>query len=419
MTTLRRSLVPILVSLAALTGCLDQPDVDSTSLEDSAAAAAATAPLALDTAVRVEQAERALDLGRDVAGARATLEAVVADKSAPLDLRDRAALSLSRACELGKDGEGAVRAIENLLAAHASDHEWPGKDAAEGRLRKLVTGKEARPSSVLRPEEKASPFARVLAGYYPEKKGEARSVTMLAFGGDSDVSEQLGTFNIRAALREKAQEACPLCDVNVTVHTSMSQSGSWTAIPAEKPRMDRAITLFYTHLGDLIPARYDSLLPMPMAEVTAHLQKGEALIVAAERPGAPPVILLAAPREAQLAEVEEALSLMKTLPTSAMVIKVAPGLKALEIRTVMRAAGMPQLKKCYDELLARVPTAAGKIDIGFGIRGDGTVEKVQLDTTETLEDARFRRCLVDATGTLRFAATGSVATVKYPLVFSP
>src|SRR5690242_21871716 len=70
-----------LVSLVALAGCVNQPDVDTRDLEDRPAAAEQAVA---DAAVRVEQAERALDVGRDVAGARAALgrKSVVEGKSA-------------------------------------------------------------------------------------------------------------------------------------------------------------------------------------------------------------------------------------------------------------------------------------------------------------------------------------------------
>jgi len=425
MTTPRRSLVPSLVpalvpalaSLLALAGCLDQPDVDTRDFEDLPAAAAAPDAVG-DAAVRVEQAERALDVGRDVTTARATLAAVAADKTAPADLRDRAALSLSRALESAKDLEGAIVAVESLLAAHADDHQWPAKDAADRRLRKLLTGSEEQPASPRGPTDKASPFARVLAGYYPTAKDVPVEIAILAFGGDSSASDQLGTFHVGDAMRDIAQDACPLCDSKVDIHTRSSRSGSWTAIPGAKGQMGGALTVFYTHLGDAIPGRYDAVLPAPMAEVTAHLQKGESFVVARERPGAPPVVLIAAPREAQLIDVEEALSKMTALPTSLTVVKVPAKLKPDEIRTVMRT-GMRELSKCYEELLKREPAAAGKVDVRFAIRGDGSVENAQLDTTDSFDDAGLVSCITDTTSALRFAATGVTTTVTYPIAFSP
>lgn len=417
MIKLPRSLVPALASLVALAGCVDQPGTETRDLDEPVAAAAPAA--VADAAVRVEQAERALDVGRDIASARATLKTVVADKAAPVEVRDRAALSLSRAHELALDPEGAVVAVEDLLAAHADDHQWAGQDAAERRLRKLLTGKDERATSPRRPTDKASPFAHALAVHFPSQKNTPVEISILAFGGDGHTSDQLGTFHVGDALREIAQQACPLCETGTKVHTHSSRSDSWAAIPGAKGRLATSLAVFYTHLGDPIPARYDSLLPVPMAEVTAHLQKGEALVIARERPGAPPAILIAAPREAQLAEVEEALSRMKTLPGSLTVVKVSQSLKPAEIQTIVRSAGMPTFSKCYEALLSRAPTAAGKLDLRFVIRADGSVESPQLDASDALDDAAFGRCMVDATSALRFPAAGAPTTVKYPVELSP
>jgi hypothetical protein len=93
----RHALAATVVSLVALSGCVTPPDADTREPDERPAAAEPAA--AADAAVRVEQAERALDVGRDLPGARAALEALLADKDAPVEVRDRAAMVLSRACE--------------------------------------------------------------------------------------------------------------------------------------------------------------------------------------------------------------------------------------------------------------------------------------------------------------------------------
>jgi len=412
---MKKHLALALVSIAALAGC-NQPDVDTSYLEDHTPP---PAPAAEGPAVRLEQAERAIEVGRDVAGAKKTLQGIVADASAPADVRDRAAISLSRACEAAKDKEGAIQAVEALLAAHDDDHEWPGHDAAERRLRALLTGKEEGPSTLRRPEEKVAPIAKAFAAYFPTKKDQPVEVAVLAFGGDSDRSEALGTFRIGDALREIADDKCPLCDNKMNVRSSMSRTGSWTQIPATKGRIAKSLAVFYTHLGDPIPARYDDVLPVAMSEVLAHLTKGEGVVIAKERPNAPPAILIAAPREAQLAEVEEALAMMRALPGSLTVVKVTPNLKPDEIRSTMRSAGMPAMKKCYEGLLSRSATAAGRTEIAFTIKGDGTLDDVKVEASDTLREGTFERCMNDAVSALRFAATGQTTTVKYPVTFAP
>lgn len=415
----RPALAATLVSLLALAGCVTPPDADTRDLEERPAAAEPAA--SADAAVRVEQAERALDVGRDVPAARAALEAVIAEKDAPAEVRDRAALLLSRACEAMNDEEAAVRAVEDLLAVHGDDHRWPGQDAAERRLRKLLTGKEESESLRGRHLEKTSAFAHVLAGYFGGKrdKGEPIEVSVVTFGNDGHTAEDFGTFNIGDALREKAQQDCPACDDAVKVRSSFSQTSSWTSIPAMKSRLAGSVVAYFTHLGDPIPARYDDLLPISMAEVTAHLQKGEGVLVAKERAGAPPVILVAAPREAQLPEVEQTLAQMDKLPVSPVVVKVTPSLTPDEIKGVMRRSALPALRKCYEDRLARAPGAAGRIVLSFAVQAEGDVADVEVTGTEGLDERAVLDCAGAAIKPLRFPATGTRTTVKYPFLFTP
>lgn len=410
------ALVPAIV----LAGCVNPPDADSRDLDEHTAAAAAE-PAVADAAVRVEQAERALEVGRDVAAARATLAAVTGDKNAPPDVRERAAMSLSRACEVLKDTECAIRTVEDLLAAHGDDRRWPGAEKAEKRLRKLLTGKDEKDSLQQRHLDKTSAFAHVLAGHFAKKDTkEPVEISLLAFGSDGHTSRDLGTFNVEDALREKAQQDCPACDDGLKLRAWFSQTDSWTAIPAMKSRLGGSIVAFYTHLADPIPARYDELLPIAMSEVTAHLQKGEGLVVAKERAGAPPVILVAAPREAQLAEVERTLAEMDKLPVSPVVVKVSPNVTQHEIKGVMRANAMPALKKCYEELLGRTPAATGKLELSFAIEGSGELTGLEAKATDTLDDATFVQCTANGVKGLRFPASGAArTTVKYPFTFSP
>jgi hypothetical protein len=419
MSSLRTLFSVSLVSLSALTGC-DQPDVDTRDIDEPASAAQ---PAVVDAAVRVEQAERALDVGRDLAAARASLEAVLADKDAPADVRDRAAMTLSRACEALKDSECAVRSIEDLLTGHGTDPRWHGAEAAERRLRKLLTGSEELGSLQVRSHGKTSAFARVLAGYF-EKKGdvgrkEPIDISVLLFGNDARTSQQFGTFNVEGALRDKAQEQCPACDDGIKTRGWISQTSSWTSIPAMKGRFDASVVAFYTHLGDPIPARYDSLLPIPMSEVIAHLQKGEGLFVAKERPGAPPVILVAAPREMQLAEIEDALSQAEKLPASKVIVKPSPSLAPDEIKGVMRRSATPGLKACYEELLGRSPGASGRLVLSFAVQAQGEVTDLEVTGEGRLDDAKLKECAASTMKPVRFPASGTRTTVKYPFLFEP
>src|SRR5207249_4621936 len=121
-----------------------------------------------------------------------------------------------------------------------------------------------------------------------------------------------------------------------------------------------------------IPARYDALLPIPSAEIVARLERGEGLISIRERPGAPPAILLAAPRESQLDAVEETFAAMTSLPTATTPVALSSALRPEEIRGVVRSA-RKTYKACYEALLAREPEAKGELVLRFGVEADGAV----------------------------------------------
>jgi hypothetical protein len=216
------------------------------------------------------------------------------------------------------------------------------------------------------------------------------------------------------------RDACPLCDERTNINTTSSRTGSWLSIPAYKDRLEDWLTVFYFDLEQLrVPARYDSLLPMPSAEIAARLAKGEGLVVAHERRGAPPAILVAAPRWAQLASVEEALASMKSLPTEPTPVKLDPTLRPSEIRAVVRSA-KKAMRQCFNDLTSRVPDAQGKVVLKFAIR-DGAVLDATIETdSASLRDGPFEQCLLGATRALKFPVTGKdgKTTVAYPIVFA-
>jgi hypothetical protein len=99
-------------------------------------------PPVVSTAVlSVEQALRDIDVGRDLAGARAKLDAALADTSLPATTRDEATLALARALDGLNEKEAAIKLIEALVQKHVDDHPWGQEEKADELLQKLVTGK--------------------------------------------------------------------------------------------------------------------------------------------------------------------------------------------------------------------------------------------------------------------------------------
>ncbi len=397
----------IALALIALVGCA----APTTSPTDKSAPVVAASPAAL----AIEQAIRDLDVGHDPAAAKAKLEQALLDPGLPEATRDLGTLGLARALEKTGDKEKAIKAVEALMVKHVDEHPWALEDQADELLQKLVVGSVQHPP---RDESGSHPaeIAKALAKYFPPKDGKV-DIREYLIGG-SGASERLGTFAIADAMRAKKREICPLCDDKLSAHTHRSQSEGWTRIPAERGKYDDALVVFYFDLGTRkIPARYDELLPMPSAEVIARLEKGEGVIAVKHRDNAPPMILIGAPRDAQLAEVEESFAQMKELPTAPVSIALSSRLRPNEIKNVFRGA-RAAYKSCADALMTRVPSASGTITLKLKILADGTVTGLTSEAPAVL-DATFVSCIEKATNGLAFPRAGLETSVTYPVVVTP
>ena len=394
---------------------------------ETAVEAQAATPRKLDgsASTRLETALRSLDRGTDIDGARRALESVISDESATPDEQDEARIGLSRARESLGDKEGAITAIEELIASHASNGRFPAREAAVKRIRKLLTGSDAEPPTLFGNEPYA-PVAKALAGYFdPDEEGDTL-IDVLAFGSNGDSLEQNKSFAIAAAKRDLLRQACSFCENSTKVFQSISRSGSWVdmlrvtgEVEPSMPQLDRSMVVVLFDLeSNRVPSRYDEYLALPSAEIAAHLEKGEGLIAVRERKGARPTIVIAAPRTGQLPAMEEAFSKLTTIPKEPLVVAVEPKLTGNEIQGVVRA-NFGLFRSCYEELLKRDSKAGGKVNLKFEIAADGTISTVGTDPADTtLADEKAVSCMVEHTSHLRFPASGHSTKVGYPVVFS-
>jgi hypothetical protein len=417
MTSLGRGFV--LVSVMAMTaafapGCAAVEGGDG----DEAPAIAAPAASEASVALRTERVARALDRGEDAKKALADIEAVLGDPAATATERDEATLVQSRALEATGNMEGAISAVEKLIASHAADREWPASAEAERRLRKLLTNSEEEPKRRVSPAKPpVSILARSLTKHFPADASGREHVRVLAFGGDrGDASERLGTFNVAGALREAKEKNCPSCKSDVDSQTH--RETSWIGILRARDRLASSLVVYYFDLeGGDIPARYDAELPISSGEIKAHLAKGKGLVAARERKGAPPVIVIAAPRFAQLDNVEGTLAGMDALPTEPTAVDVPASLETEEIQGVVRGS-FGAFRVCYEALLPTNPSAAGKISLDFKIEPDGRVSTAKAVADGSAVQS-MEQCMVDATKGLVFPAAAKETTVVYPIMFSP
>lgn len=373
-------------------------------------------------AERLERAIRSVDRGEKLDEARAALEAIAADKAATRDQQDDARLGLSRVFEQQGNEEAAINVVEELLAAHWEDSKFAASEAAERRLRFLLTGRQEGNTYRLPRSKPLPPVAVAMSKLYePDADGRVL-VDMFIFGGPGRSRSE--AFDVAEAKRE--EQGAGLGGKNGWVGQSVSQTGSWVSLPqaiaekrADMPQPDRSLVVFFYDLGDnRVPSRYDAYLPMPSDEIAAVLERGEGLVMAKKREGGKPTIVLAAPRAGQLALVEEAFAQMTELPYEAAKVPLPSKLMGEEIQARVRA-NFGSFRVCYEELLSRDPKAEGKIMMNFVIDKDGKVESASLGDETTVRDAKLEECALAGVKKLEFPATEGKTTVHYPIAMSP
>jgi hypothetical protein len=400
-TSLRFARLGLGFGLVVLSACVEG-QVPAPAPGDTQEAAQAAAP----QAGAIETWRRAIDRGGDAKAAKAALAPLAQDATLAPEVRDEARLVLAKAHAALGEKEASVKLLEDLAAAHANDRQWGLEEEADRLLSNLLTGKDP-PKGFGGPTDsgKVSPFSRVLAKHLPLEEDASRKDALptlhmdnLFFGGSDEVSAKLGTFNVRGAHIDIRRETCSLCSEGVRSDIHTSRSGSWLGIPRSRERYERALVVFYVDLEqNLIPERYADLLPMDRAELVKTLQEGKGVFAAMERDGAPPVLLIAAPRASLLADVEEALAGQTELPTEPFLVDLAENIRPQEIqRTVRQNFG--SVKKCYEDLLGRSPKAEGKFQVAFAIEGGKALGVLER---------------------LAFPVAKGKTTVVYPIVVSP
>ncbi len=409
------------------TGCSSGAELSEASSQESGDPHA-SAPEVVETVeaptesakLRIERALRELDRGGDAKAVKADLDLLLAQA---LDRTDRAEarLARSRAFEALGDEEGAIEEVEAILVDQAHADRTPAREAAEKRLRFLLTGSETERFAALPANTQLAPITHALAELFPESD-EGALVDVWVFGqprGDNH-----GIFQIVEAKRQKLeQELRP----RISMGSSISGAGSWVGLPramgehaADMPQADRSLLVFYFDLADLrVPSRYDDYLPMPSDEIVEILERGDGLVVAKKRASGKPTIVIAAPRNAQLAAVEEAFSKMTSVPYEPVTVELDKKLLPAEIQATIRTA-RSQMRGCYEQALKRDKKLTGTILLDLVIEPDGSLSRNAIGDKSTLRDKGLESCLSAAMAELSFPAShGDKVTVSYPLLMTP
>ncbi len=408
-----------LVALSALTlalGACSNGTAPTSTGAGSGNGAGTTTESAAAPKNAVDEAIADAETGRDPAAARAKLESLLADATLEKKDHGRVALALSRLVE-PSDKERAVALTEDAVAAGNSD--------AEDRLFTLLTGTEP-PNKYARrgPIGEVTPAARAFAKYWPAATPEREvEIEMDLFGGTDGGGGPRGAFDVASALREAAVAECGLCEtVKTSIHTHSSRESNWTSIPRYESHLDRALVVVYADAATIPPARYQKWVAAPIADVQAAIQRGEGMFAIKDRPGAPPLVLIAAPRLSQFGTVEEKLAQTNPFPAGPVKVALPDHLLPSEIQEAVRMR-FGAYRKCYETLVAKRPGASGKIDLAFTIGNDGTPRDVAVDLSSGLQDAELASCAKGATEHIRFPAWSNdpkaTTTVKYPIVVTP
>ncbi|WP_394845514.1 AgmX/PglI C-terminal domain-containing protein [Pendulispora brunnea] len=380
--------------------------------ETATAPGTAPAPANVTSDGALEQALVDVDIGQNLAAARETLTTTLASGAVSKEDRVRADLALAKLLE-STDKERAITLLED--AASLND------GAAQKRLFRLLAGRDA-PSSWSRnswdapPPPSAFAFARYFPAATPDNEVD---VQVLVFGGDSRTTNRLGTFHVDDALRSNAVDACGLCnEVKTSIHAGTTHKEFWSAIPAYAAQMEKALVVLYVDEETMVPERYAKWLAAPAADLHAAFARGEGLVAVKERPGAPPLVTVAAPRVAQLLTVETALAAMHELPKQPVTVKLQDTLTKNEIQRGIRAH-FGAFWSCYESLVARRPEARGRANLSFTVEASGKVEDARVTLDGTLEDAEARPCFEKAIRTIPYPAWSKNAsaktTVRYPI----
>lgn len=79
-------------------------------------------------------------------------------------------------------------------------------------------------------------------------------------------------------------------------------------------------------------------------------------------------------------------------------------------------ARLAAIKRCYEELLTRKPTAKGKLVLVWTIKTDGHTEGARIES-DTVGDTTLGSCLVGLLAGWTFPAPTEPVTVSFPFFF--
>ncbi|MEM9696023.1 MAG: AgmX/PglI C-terminal domain-containing protein [Myxococcota bacterium] len=410
---MKTNLLMLSCSTALLFACATPPDEGAGSETGDEIMAASVSTAALD----IERAERILDRGGDEKEALKLATSALESAALTDGERVRGIIVQSRAHDTLGDREMAIAVVERALGEYRDELAKP----LARRLRSiydLSLGLPPVPANT-----QSAPFAELLAANFrPDPEGNYVLRLLIVGNAESGPDRWIG-FDIGTAVRSLERKRCPLCPELEHVALSIAQN-DWLSLVTDAPDLGRAaVVVAYDLERNRIPQRYESVLPMPVAEIESRLERGQSFILAEDRSPQPPVVLFAAPRTALLAEVKRAAADLTELPTELLPVDIPSTLRAEEIQATLRHDFFGPLKTCYEEELDRTPQIGGGLLLDFAIDSDGHTGPLTLENRsgDLLAREDFETCLRSAFAEVRFPAHASdePTRVRYPVVLSP
>ena len=95
------------------------------------------------------------------------------------------------------------------------------------------------------------------------------------------------------------------------------------------------------------------------------------------------------------------------------------GLTQQEVSAVIRSH-LNEIRHCYEQLLQRSPSSAGKVQVKFVVGQNGRVTSANV-ANSSISDAQMQGCIVGKIRTWEFPRPrgGQVVNIDYPFVFNP
>lgn len=101
-----------------------------------------------------------------------------------------------------------------------------------------------------------------------------------------------------------------------------------------------------------------------------------------------------------------------------MNIKIKGSISEEDVLNTIKPA-ISQIEQCYNKLLSKDKSASGRVSITSYIQQNGSVEKVEICTTEKLDNKRLKGCIKRRMKRLTYPKGMTPSEVLFPIDLTP